>query len=66
MDVILSRCRPQAYISKVDCKLAALCILRVARGDHRDPERFEPVAFRAVALLVATSVAETLAFVLLV
>jgi 1,4-dihydroxy-2-naphthoate octaprenyltransferase len=57
---------PVAWAASAPAPLAALCILRVSRGDHRDARAFESVAFRAVALLIATSVAELLAFALLV
>jgi 1,4-dihydroxy-2-naphthoate octaprenyltransferase len=43
--------------------LAAWRLLRIARGDHREPPRWEGLAFWSVALLVSTSVAELAAFV---
>jgi 1,4-dihydroxy-2-naphthoate polyprenyltransferase len=54
-----------AWAASAPLPLAAWRIWRVWRGDNRDPRRFESVAFWAVALLVATAVTETLAFLFL-
>jgi 1,4-dihydroxy-2-naphthoate octaprenyltransferase len=54
-----------AWAASAPLPLAAWRIRRVWQGDHRDPRRFESVAFWSVALLIATAVTETLAFLAL-
>jgi hypothetical protein len=44
--------------------IAAWQVLRMQRGDFRDPRSWESIAFWSVALLVITSALELIGFVL--
>jgi 1,4-dihydroxy-2-naphthoate polyprenyltransferase len=56
---------PVAAAAALPAPLALWRILRVVRGDHRQPPRFAAVAFWSVALLAGTAAAELIAFVAL-